>query len=97
MARRIYQLLLGLSVIMGIVLFMVKESHSKVFLIVFASLIFLLFNTGIHGLIAHSIKPKYKGTLIAYPIIMGVIWTILFFLFVFLFLPTICPDFHLYS
>lgn len=93
MARRIYRILIVLSIVLGAYVFMVKETHSKTFLIVITSLIFLLFSAGIHGLLAHSLKPDIKGDIIIYPILMGVLWVILFFLFVFFILPVFCPDF----
>lgn len=95
MARRIYQILLVISIVLGFYLYTIKESHSKTFLITVSSLIFLFLSMGIHGLIAHSLKPNVKGALIAYPILMGILWSVLFFMFVFFILPIFCPEFNL--
>lgn len=93
MAKRIYTLLVLISVILGAYVYLIKEAHSKNFLIVITSLVFLLFSAGIHGVLAHSLKPSIKRGLIGYPIFMGVLWALLFFLFVFFIIPIFCPDF----
>lgn len=93
MERRIYQIVIVLSIVLGAYVFMIKETHSKTFLIVITSLVFLLFSAGIHGLLAHTLKPGIKGNIIGYPILMGVLWAVLFFLFVFFILQVFCPDF----
>ncbi|WP_111707709.1 hypothetical protein [Lutibacter citreus] len=93
MARRIYLILIIISMLLGWYLFMFKETHSTTFLLVITSLIFLLFSAGIHGLLAHSLKPNIKGDIIGYPIVMGIIWAVLFFLFTFFILPVFCSDF----
>lgn len=95
MARRIYGILIAISLGMGIYLYAVKETHSDKFLIVISGLIFTLLSVGIHGLIAHSLNPKNKGGIILYPLLMGVLWAVLFLLFVFFVLPLFCPDFLL--
>lgn len=93
MARRIYALLTLLSMVLGVSVYMIKESQSKNFLLIITSFVFLLFSAGIHGILAHSFKPDLKGYFIGYPIVMGFIWALLFFLFVFFILPIFCPDF----
>ena len=93
MAGRIYSILIAISLGLGIYLYTIKETHSKVFLIVISSLIFTLLSMGIHGLLAHSIPPKQKGGILTYPLFMGVLWAVLFFLFVFFIIPIFCPDF----
>lgn len=93
MARRIYSLAIAVAIGLGIYLYSIKETHSNVFLIVTAGIIFTLFSIGVHGLIAHSLNPKVKGGILIYPLLMGVLWAVLFFLFVFFILPIFCPDF----
>lgn len=95
MARRIFRIVIIIAIALGIYLFIVKESHSKSFLIIVSSLNFLLFSLGIHGLIAHSLRPKSKGELITFPLLMWVLWAILFLVFVFFIIPIYCPDFLL--
>lgn len=93
MARRIFRIVIVVSIVMGIYLYTVREAHSNSFLIISASTIFLLLSMGIHGLIAHSLRPESKGELITYPILMWVLWAVLFLLFVFFVIPFYCPDF----
>ena len=96
MARRIYSILIAISLGLGVYLYTIKETHIKGFLIIISSLIFTLFSMGIHGLLAHSIAPKTKGGILLYPLLMGVLWAVLFFMFIFLIIPIFCPDFLLY-
>ena len=87
MSRRIFRIIIVIAIALGIYLFVSKESHSKSFLIIVSSLNFLLFSLGIHGLIAHSLRPKSKGELITFPLLMWVLWAILFLVFVFFIIP----------
>nr|WP_321227916.1 hypothetical protein [uncultured Psychroserpens sp.] len=93
MSRRLFRIVIVIALALGIYLFIAKESYSKSFLIIVSTLNFLLFSFGIHGLIAHSLRPKSKGDLITFPLLMWVLWAILFMVFVFLILPIYCPDF----
>jgi hypothetical protein len=56
-------------------------------LIWMVSIIFMLIVASIHGIIAHSLYPKIKGTLIFYPILMGILFGIITCIFIFLVLP----------
>jgi len=93
MSRRIFRIVIILAVALGIYLFITKESHTKSFLIIISTLNFLLLSLGIHGLIAHSLRPKSKGELITFPLLMWVLWAVLFLVFVFFIIPIYCPDF----
>jgi len=97
MARRIFRIVIAISIILGIYFFISKDDHSKVFSIIMSSLTFLLFSLGIHGLIAHSLRPESKGNIIVYPILMWTLWAILFLLFVFFVIPFYCPDFLIHT
>jgi len=93
MSRRIFRIIIVVAIALGIYLFIVKESHSRSFLVIASSLDFLLFSLGVHGLIAHSLRPKSKGELITFPLLMWVLWAVLFLFFVFFIIPIYCPDF----
>lgn len=95
MSRRIFRIVILIAIVLGIFLFVAKESYSKTFLISASSLDFLLFSLGIHGLIAHSLRLKSKEELITFPLLMWVLWAVLFLIFVFFILPYFCPDFLL--
>ncbi|WP_282179367.1 hypothetical protein [Maribacter stanieri] len=93
MSRRIFRLIIVFAILLAIYLVALKDDHSKVFLIVASSITFLIFSLGIHGLIAHSIRPDTKGNIIVYPLLMWTLWAVLFLLFVFFIIPVYCPDF----
>jgi len=95
MSRRIFRIVILVAVALGIYLFISKESFSKSFIIIVSSFDFLILSFGIHGLIAHSLRPKSKGELISFPLLMWVLWAILFLVFVFFIIPIYCPDFLL--
>ena len=95
MARRIYRILIAVSIGLGIFLYMFKEGHTKLTLIIISCLIFLLLSTGIHGLMAHSLNPKIKESTLAYPMLMGLLWAVLLLLFIFFIIPVFCPDFFM--
>ncbi|TLP81769.1 hypothetical protein [Maribacter sp. ACAM166] len=95
MARRIYSIVIAVALGLGFYLYTIKDTHSDTFLIIISGLIFTLLSVGIHGLIAHSLHPKVKGGILTYPLLMGVLWAVLFFLFVFFVIPMFCPDFLL--
>ncbi len=97
MARRIYSVIIVVAFGLWYYLYTIRDTHSKVFLILLSGLIFMLCSIGIHGLIAHSLRPEAKGGLLAYPLLMGALWAILFMLFIFFILPIFCPDFLLYQ
>jgi hypothetical protein len=93
MERRIYRILIVVSLALGIYLFNIKEGHSVLFLSISLGLIFFLFSGGIHGLIAHSVTPKLKNYTIFYPLVMGLVWFFLLIILVFFILPMFCPHF----
>jgi len=93
MSRRIFRIVIIVAIALGIFLSISKESYSKSFLIISSSLTFLVFSFGIQGLIAHSLRPKSKGELITFPLLMWMFWAIMFLVFVFLIIPIYCPDF----
>lgn len=95
MARRIYRIVIVISILLGAYLFTIKETQSRIFLVLISSFIFMLLSFGIHGLIAHSLSPKLTENNFAYPLLMGLLWGILLLLFVFFIIPALCPDFIL--
>ena len=95
MSRRIFRIVIAIAIVIWIALFITKDSFSKSLLISVAALTFLVFSFGIHGLIAHSIRPpNTEGELITFPILMWVLWAVMFLLFVFFILPIFCLDFR---
>jgi hypothetical protein len=95
-ARRIYLTILILSVVLGIYFYgIAPDKYSPNFLIFFALVPFLLFMGGVHGLAAHLLRPevKDKGGSMSYLLIMGLVYSVLFLIHVFLILPLVCPSF----
>lgn len=95
MSRRIFRIVIIIAIALGVYFFVAKESFSKSFLIIAMSITFLILSLGIHGLIAHSLHPKLKGNLITFPLLMWVLWAVLFLIFVFFVIPIYCPNFLL--
>ena len=94
MSRRLFRMVIVIAIAIWIVLFMTKDSLSKNFLIGAATLTFLLFSFGIHGLIAHSIHPPAtEGELITFRLLMWLFWAVMFLVFVFFIIPIYHPDF----
>jgi hypothetical protein len=93
MARRIYRIIIAVSIVLGIYLLMTRVTHSNTFLISIACFVFILFSIGVHGLIAHSLNPKLIENTVFYPLLMGLLWGVLLLLFVFFMIPSLCPDF----
>lgn len=94
MSRRIFRIVIVIALVIWIFLFIIKDSLSKSFLISVATIAFLVFSFGIQGLIAHSIRPPAtKGELITFPLLMWVLWAVMFLVFLFLIIPVYCPDF----
>lgn len=92
--RRIYWLLLILSLIIGFVFYgLLQEEFSLQFLVLFSGVPFLLFVTGIFGLFWPKLKPEGDEVYIGHALLIGLLFIILFFIHVWLILPHICPNF----
>lgn len=93
MARRIYWVLLIATVITGIIFYFYREDIIEESLFVILLILSITFVASIHGIIAHTLNPSLKGGLIAYPVFMGILFSILFFLYIFLITPMFFPNF----
>ena len=94
MSRRVFRIIITIAIVLWVFLFITKDEFSNRVLISVATLIFLVFSFGIHGLIAHSIRPpNTKGELITFPLLMWVFWAVMFLVFVFFIIPVYCSDF----
>lgn len=94
--RRIYWALIILAIVIGIYFYgIAPDRFDPDFLLFFALLPFLLFAGGVHGLIAHTLSPSIKGMggSFFYPLIMGLVFALLFFLHIFVVIPLVCPEF----
>jgi hypothetical protein len=93
MARKIYWILLIITVISGIIFYLMKEYVVSNILLGVLFFLSMLLVSSVHGIIAHSLNPELKGGLIAYPLLMGILFAFLFFICVFFVIPLFCPDF----
>jgi hypothetical protein len=92
--NKIFWLLLVLSAIIGFVFYRaLQEQFSLQFLMLFSSIPFLLFVTGIFGLLWPKIKPAGDEVYISHALLIGALFIFLFFIHVWIILPLICPDF----
>lgn len=92
--KRIYWILLILSLIIGFIFYgWLQEQFSLQFLIFFSGVPFLLFVTGVFGLLWPKLKPEGDEVYIGHSLLIGLFFIILFFIHVWLILPHICPDF----
>jgi hypothetical protein len=92
--KRIYWLLLILSLIIGFIFYgSLQVQFSLQFLVFFSGVPFLLFVTGIFGLLWPKLKPAGDAVYIGHALLIGLLFVILFFIHVWLILPRICPDF----
>ena len=93
LARRIYLILLVFSVLIGTYFYGIRvEDFDTDFLKYFSLVPFLIFISAVHGLLAHTLTPQVKDRMVAYPLVMGIVYVLLFFIHLFVILPRICPD-----
>ncbi|WP_047245306.1 hypothetical protein [Maribacter thermophilus] len=92
--QKIYWIVLILSILIGYLLFIVLKEQFNVQTLVFLSGIpFLLFTTGVFGLLWPKIKPTGDAIYITHALWIGLLFIILFFIHVWVILPRICPSF----
>lgn len=93
-AKKWFWVLIFLSVIIGFVFYAIlKDQFSTQFLIFFSGLPYLLFVIGGFGLLWPKIKPKGDEEYISHALLIGLLFIILFFIHVWIILPSICPNF----
>ena len=93
MSRKFYSITLILSIILGIVLFFAKSEISGNVLLTTLFVISMITVTSVHGIIVHSIDIKKQMHTIKFPLLMGAIFAVIFFIWVFFIMPAFCPDF----
>ncbi|MCF4100082.1 hypothetical protein L1I30_00240 [Gillisia sp. M10.2A] len=93
-AKKIYWILLILAVVIGFLVYGIfQEQFSLKFLVIFSGVPFLLFVTGLFGMLWPAIKPTGDTSYISHAIIAGIIFLIMFVIHTWVILPRICPDF----
>ena len=91
-AKRISWILIVLSILIGGYFYGVAyQNFAASFLQLFAVVPFLMFMGGVHGLMSHNISPQTKHNMLVYPLVMGMVYVLLFFIHLFIIIPLICP------
>jgi len=93
MAKRIYTII-GL-IALAIMLYFIFNPNiiSAKSLLWVVSFLYAVIVGCIHATIAHSLTIKQKGNLIVYPVLMGILFGILAFIFIFVILPVSVPGY----
>lgn len=93
MARRIYWTVLVITLAAGVLLYLNKGGFTPNTLLGMLTFLALLLGGSVQGIIAHSLSPQVKGGLILYPLIMGGLFALLFFIVTFFIMPLYVPSF----
>lgn len=94
LAKTVYWILLVLSVVIGFIVYGIyNEQLGLKFLIIFSGIPFLMFVTGLFGLLWPAIRTTGDATYIIHGLIVGVVFLILFVIHTWVILPRICPEF----
>jgi hypothetical protein len=96
MAKNIYISLLSISLISLLLLYYWKDNLPFRTMLGLIVIIYFVLVASIHGIVAHTLSPELKGGLIVYPLLMGVLFAVLFFICVFVVLPLFFPE-HYYG
>ncbi|MGV3658176.1 MAG: hypothetical protein ACO1NX_09480 [Chitinophagaceae bacterium] len=96
MARRIYTILGAIAFVIIIFLLVYPGVAAGRTLTWSVTLLYALFVTSIHGAIDHSLNVRQKGSIIFYPVFMGVLFAVLVFIYLFVVLPFVIPGFTNY-
>jgi hypothetical protein len=94
MARTTYLLSIAVGLLMGIILFLLRDEVAVSIFIYVSLLPFFFFTAGVHGFIAHSYNMRSKLHLIVFPVFMGMLYVFLLFIHLFFIVPWVCPDFR---
>lgn len=93
MARRIYTIVGIIAVGLMIYFILKPQAFAAKPLVWTVSLLYAVVVGCIHGILSHSLTIKQKGSLIFYPIAMGILFTLLAYIYLYVVLPQIIPGF----
>jgi len=93
MAKKIYSILgfVALAIMIYLVSNPQRLSHRS--LIWITTILYAVAVGCIHGIVAHSLNAKQKGSLMLYPVFMGILFGVLAFIYIFIILPLVIPGF----
>jgi hypothetical protein len=90
MAKKLYWTIAVLTIGTLILILSQPEIKGNKNIIWITALIYTLFTASIHGILAHSLEPKYRKDLIIYPVLMGILFGILACIYLIIIMPQIC-------
>lgn len=93
MAKRIYSIIAAITFVIIIYLIFNPHAIASRTLLWSVSILYALLVGSIHGILGHSLSATQKGNLIFYPLLMGILFTALVFIYIYLVLPLIIPGF----
>jgi hypothetical protein len=92
-AKTLYAALLILSIVIGVYFFgFAVDNFDKDFLWFFSIVPFFLFFSGVLGLIIQSLSDETKKKMDSLPLILGIVYVVLFFIHLYVIVPLICPN-----
>lgn len=92
--KRVFWALIVLALIVGFIVYgILKDQLDLKFLVFFSGAPFLLFITGVFGVLWPKIKPEGDEVYISHALIIGLLFIVMFFIHVWVLLPLICPRF----
>jgi hypothetical protein len=93
MAKRIYTIVGAIALIIMIYFIINPQTIASKPLVWIVTILYAAVIACIHGVLAHSLSVKQKGNLIFYPVVMGILFGIFAFIYIFVVLPLIIPSF----
>ena len=93
MSKNIYTILLIVSLLLGGIFYFIKDQFSGDVLLTILFILSMISIASTHGIIAYATDNQNPKDLIKFPLLMGVIFGVLFFIWVFFIFPAFCPDF----
>lgn len=92
-AKTLYWTLLILSIVIGIYFFGIAiDKFDRDFLWFFSVVPFFMFFSAVLGLVLQSLSVETKKKIESLPLIVGMIYVILFFIHLYVIVPLLCPN-----
>jgi hypothetical protein len=93
MAKRIY-IILGLIALATILYLIISPEGIQLKTLVWiVTIVYAVFVGCVHGIITHSLTAKQKGSLMFYPVLMGALFGLLAYIYIYVVMPIIIPGF----
>lgn len=93
MAKRIYFIIGAIALLIMIYFISTPQKIASGTLVWIVTTLYAVIVGCMHGVVGHSLSAKQKGNLIFYPVTMGVLFGVFAFIYIFVVLPLIIPDF----